>query len=252
MENVAGVVAGTSAATDSVDTAAAHLQSAANLIEEALTALAPALQDANNGHAALSDAHSRISDLTSKLREASEALARYTASLRGADSAPAEPGTQQPASAPRHDDATSHEPPQVAAARASLPPPVQPNTGQKTHGRWFATGSRDPGRPIVSGTGGPDPDDPDDVTHQQAQEHLTALGYRKLAIAAHVETKLAVRMARTGLDDVTVTINHVPCPGPLGCDKVLPSVLPAGSTLTVYGVTADGTPKTYRYQGKAR
>ncbi len=252
MENVAGVVAGTSAATDSVDTAATHLQSAANLLEEALTALATATQDVNNGHAALSDAHSHISDLTGKLKETSNALARYTASLRGPTSTPAEPGSRRPAPPPHHDDATATEPPQVATARASLPPPVQPNTGQKTHGRWYATGSKDPGRPIVSGTGGADPDDPDDVTHQQAQEHLTALGYRKLAIAAHVETKLAVRMARTGLDDVTVTINHVPCAGPLGCDKVLPNVLPAGSTLTVYGVTADGTPKTYRYQGKAR
>ncbi|WP_409496074.1 DddA-like double-stranded DNA deaminase toxin [Amycolatopsis sp. cmx-11-12] len=251
MENVADVVAGTTAAAISVDTAAAHLQSAASLIAEALAALAAATQDVNNGHAALSDAHNRITDLTGQLQESSKALARYTASLRGPATTPTEPVPRRPAPDPRTDNATDPEP-QVAAARASLPPPVQPNTGQKTHGRWFATGSKDSGRPIVSGTGAPDPDDPDDVTHQQAQEHLTALGYRKLAIAAHVETKLAVRMARTGLDDVTVTINHVPCAGPLGCDKVLPNVLPAGSTLTVYGVTADGTPKTYRYQGKAR
>ncbi|MEV6908056.1 DddA-like double-stranded DNA deaminase toxin [Amycolatopsis sp. NPDC051071] len=134
------------------------------------------------------------------------------------------------------------------ALRADLPPPVT-ERGQKTHGRWFANGSGEPAKEIVSGKHEPDPDDPDDVSYEAAQAHLTKLGYNRLAIASHVETRLAVRMARTSLRDVTVTLNHVPCPGPFGCDTVMPSVLPPGATLTVHGVKADGTPVVNRYTG---
>jgi len=48
-----------------------------------------------------------------------------------------------------------------------------------------------------------------------------------------VELKLAARMREQGAIDpamrhVTVAVNHVPCRGPLGCDTLVPVVLPDG------------------------
>ncbi|WP_410625645.1 DddA-like double-stranded DNA deaminase toxin [Amycolatopsis sp. cmx-8-4] len=197
----------------------------------------------------VSAAKTAINDLGDRLAQQQAALEKYVASLRGQ---PAAGLARSPATNPTNIGRTTDEPAQVVAARAGLPPPVQPNTGQKTHGRWFETQSSEPGNPISSGKKVSDPTDPNDVTYDQVQDHLTSLGFKKLAIASHVETKLAVRMAKTNLRDVTVTINSVPCPGPMGCDRVLPSVLPPGAILTVYGTTPDGTTKVYRYMGRAR
>ncbi|KAA2254314.1 hypothetical protein F0L68_30800 [Solihabitans fulvus] len=86
----------------------------------------------------------------------------------------------------------------------------------------------------------------------QAELHLDRLGVPgKPYTAADVETKLAAYMAQHGVKDVTVVINNVPCKGPLGCDTLVPILLPEGSTLTVYGVTPQGTQMVKRYTGGA-
>jgi hypothetical protein len=47
--------------------------------------------------------------------------------------------------------------------------------------------------------------------------------------------KLAVHMRKNGIRSATLVVNHVPCEGPLGCDALVPVILPTGYTLTVYG-----------------
>ncbi|WET81638.1 SCP1.201-like deaminase [Amycolatopsis sp. QT-25] len=149
--------------------------------------------------------------------------------------------SQPSAGTPNH----SHdEPPSVTAARRELPPPVVRNSGAKTHGRWTTSGEPDRLEPIISGT--------QDDMYDETVRYLEKLGLQRYAIASHVETKLAVYMARTGLRDVTVTINHVPCRGPLGCDTLLPTILPEGARLTVYGTAKDGTPTVNTYTGRRK
>lgn len=54
--------------------------------------------------------------------------------------------------------------------------------------------------------------------------------------ASDVEMKLAAHMRNNGIRSAVLVINHTPCPGPMGCDALLPVILPKGYTLTVYGV----------------
>lgn len=67
-----------------------------------------------------------------------------------------------------------------------------------------------------------------------------------LAIENDVESKLAARMIRDGVKDMTVVINQHVCVGPLSCDTLLPKMLPAGYTLRVY--EHDNTERLYRGQ----
>nr|WP_238355898.1 DddA-like double-stranded DNA deaminase toxin [Kribbella sandramycini] len=73
----------------------------------------------------------------------------------------------------------------------------------------------------------------------EAQRHAEQLGIVDppsiLSTAADVELKFAMRMRRDGIRNARIVLNNRPCPGDLGCNKLLPSFLPPGSQLTVYG-----------------
>jgi hypothetical protein len=140
-----------------------------------------------------------------------------TSATTTANSVPSEPG------APEH----------ISLLRGQLPPPVR-ERGQKTHGRWFAPGVGD--QEIVSGEG---------AAADTAAEFLESLNMPRRGvpfIASHVETKLAVHMRNTGIRHATVLINNLPCPGLFGCEALIGMILPAGSTLTIYG--SDGYEQT--------
>jgi hypothetical protein len=62
--------------------------------------------------------------------------------------------------------------------------------------------------------------------------------------ASDVEMKLAAHMRKKGIRSATLVTNHLPCEGPLGCDALIPVILPEGYTLTVYG--ADGSVRVYK------
>jgi hypothetical protein len=86
-----------------------------------------------------------------------------------------------------------------------------------------------------------------------ADERLKRLGMPfRSTKTSDVEMKLAARMAERGIRHATVVINWTPCKGPFGCDTLVPVLLPEGSTLTVYGVTANGTKFRKRYTGGAQ
>lgn len=63
-------------------------------------------------------------------------------------------------------------------------------------------------------------------------------------ILSHVEAHAAATMRLDGITEGTLYINNPPCPGPRGCDKMLPRMLPPDSKLTVYG--PDEYVKIYR------
>lgn len=135
-------------------------------------------------------------------------------------------------------------PEHVDRLRRDLPPRVQSRAGQKTHGRWFS--STAPGKvgAIVSG---------EDGWADEAVAQLDRLGLRTVPVAAtDVETKLAAHMAKEGITSATVVINHRPCKGEYGCDSLVPILLPEGSSLTVHGITRQGTIMRTTYTGGAR
>lgn len=123
----------------------------------------------------------------------------------------------------------------IDALRALLPPPVQPGTGQRTHGRWFANGS-DHVSEIVSGH---EPESTEAWTLLQDTDFPEP---GAPITVTHVETKVAVRMRRENIRHATVVLNHRPCRDRYGCDTVVPVLLPEGSTLTVH---APNYRKTY-------
>jgi hypothetical protein len=58
-------------------------------------------------------------------------------------------------------------------------------------------------------------------------------------VASHAEMKVAAiireQHTRTGqAQHATIVINNLPCEGPFGCDELLPTMLPAGCSLTVH------------------
>jgi len=93
----------------------------------------------------------------------------------------------------------------VDRMRRDLPPPVQPRSGQKTHGRWFtdADAPDTPARELTSGH---------DKWWETAEQHLLDLGLPAAPVtAADVEIKIAVHMARNGIQHATLVLNNTPC-----------------------------------------
>lgn len=113
----------------------------------------------------------------------------------------------------------------VEPLRAELPPTVAPGAGQKTQGRWT-----DPDGRVHAEVSGKD------EKYYDAVELSREMKARRIPIrASDVEMKLAAHMRRRGIRSATLVVNNIPCEGPLGCDALVPVILPAGSVLTVYG-----------------
>ncbi|MDG4784954.1 SCP1.201-like deaminase [Micromonospora sp. WMMD1102] len=64
----------------------------------------------------------------------------------------------------------------------------------------------------------------------------------------HAEGHAAAAMRTRGMTEATLYLNNTPCRDPMGCDRVLPYVLPKDAKLTVYG--PNGYVKVYRGNGK--
>lgn len=170
--------------------------------------------------------------LTSGLGTIADAVQGFVRRLELDGSSPSTPAAPTPpTSAPPAPPPSSSEPEPGSSEhlqnlRDQLPPPVQ-ERGQKTHGRWFAPGS--PDQKIVSGEG---------TDADATAEFLKSLNMPRRGVpfvASHAETKLAVHMRNNKIQHATVLINNVPCPGMFGCEALIGMILPAGSTLTIYG-----------------
>ncbi|WP_326956273.1 DddA-like double-stranded DNA deaminase toxin [Amycolatopsis sp. NBC_01286] len=228
-----------------VERAIAAMAKAGAGLDEAATDLAKVTQgtkalSVEQAQAFVVEARRGISALSARLDTVSRNLAAYRVDLAGPPVVapiPAKPPV---------------EPATVTASRAELPPPVRVGKGDKTHGLWSAAGSGEQSRLLISGKRKTDEEDPDEPSFAEVQAYFRKIGLPPYAIASHVEAKLAVRMAKTGLRDVTVTLNHVPCPGKGGCDEELENILPNGFSLSVYGESGDGKRFFKRYTGRSK
>lgn len=240
--NVDEIAAALSTAEEKASGAGAHFDQAATALEECCQALGQAVQGTGDqalGQALAALAELSVEPLRGLVTRAITTAANYRESLVGQPppaARPAPSGSTAPA------NKALEEPDEVKAARAQLPPPVVKGTRTRTHGQWSSTDAPADRKPITSGTR----DDLYEPTQRYLQEH----GMGQTVIGSHVETKVAVHMRQEDIQDVTVVINHQPCEGPLGCDTLLPRVLPEGSTLTVYGTAQDGTHTKHTYTGR--
>lgn len=79
---------------------------------------------------------------------------------------------------------------------------------------------------------------------QRTKDDAAALGFAgQWSAETHVEAHAASYMRRSHISEAILVINNRPCPGMMGCDSLLPRLLPANATLTVYGT--EGFVKTY-------
>lgn len=144
------------------------------------------------------------------------------------------PRPTRPAPAPK---STGLSEQQVEEMRGKLPAPVpKPNSeNKKTHGQWVdAAGNV---QTVASG---------EDERSAAAWKRLQEAGLpptRKPVITTHVEAKVAAEMIASGQRHAELVINNRPCVGPLGCDSLLPVMLPEGYSVTVYG--PDGYKQTF-------
>ncbi len=107
----------------------------------------------------------------------------------------------------------------------------------KTRGIWVDDHGNE--HDLISGR-----HDPEYLDAQRRAEELDLVREpHKMATAADVELKFAMKMRRLGIRHARIVLNNRPCPGELGCDELLPRFLPPGSELTVYG--PDGFEKIY-------
>lgn len=220
----------------------AALERAEQLAEDARALFAVALEGstASDKGAVLDGLAETVKDIKALWKVLDDGIDAAEALLdvpRGACTPPVLPPVQTSTPQPRTTTAApvatpAPVPPErIEELRRDLPPPVVPGTGQKTHGRWIAPDGTV--QQIVSER---------DEWSTKVNQALTAEGCPKVPVVndGDVELKLAARMREQGATDpamrhVTLAINHVPRQGPLGCDTLVPVVLPDGYTLTVYG-----------------
>ncbi|WP_168200990.1 DddA-like double-stranded DNA deaminase toxin [Allokutzneria sp. NRRL B-24872] len=204
-----GVVSTCGQARDDLHQAAGLLDEASAQYGDAIASTRdPCAHDAlgllTHGAAELNDALRSVMALGERVRD-------YIAVLSGG-------GTAQAATAAPPRDL-------IDQLRAELPPPVVPRSGQKTHGRWI--GPDGTAHAEISGR---------DAKYERAIQFFKDMRVSRIpSKASDVEMKLAVHMRVNGIRSVVLLVNHVPCPGPLGCDALIGVILPKGYTLTVYG-----------------
>ncbi|KOV87626.1 hypothetical protein ADL03_06870 [Nocardia sp. NRRL S-836] len=236
---------------DKAAQAGGALQQAAELAEEAQEHLLTAVEGSAQG-----DVETTNAQFAAVVSGAKQLHAFLGAGISGVEAilhglelgraASALPVQTEPAALPQAEPASAA--PQrgsrehIEQLRRAQPPPVQPRSGQKTHGSWF-TNSDEPVRELTSG---------EDEWYEAAKQHLKDMGLPGTPVTVvDVEVKLAVHMARNGIQHATVTLNNTPCKGRFGCGALVPVVLPEGSTLTVHGITSDGRIMRKTYSGGA-
>jgi hypothetical protein len=127
---------------------------------------------------------------------------------------------------------------QLESLRQQLPEPIPASRtrGRKTHGRWIGPDGRV--RRVVSG---------EDTQSLAARARLRSFGYPRLAVESHAEMKVAEYLRQVfettkQPQQATIVLNNRVCAGALSCEELLPVILPAGCSLTVY---APGCHRTF-------
>ncbi|WP_168211132.1 DddA-like double-stranded DNA deaminase toxin [Actinosynnema sp. ALI-1.44] len=184
---------------------------------------------------------SSLSSAADLLNRIAQDLAQYITNLGASDAPSSATPRSTPAPATSPDSGPGVVSKQtVERIRAELPPPVVTGSGAKTHGRLIVNGKA---VPVVSG---------EDQMAAKVRSELTSMGLPvEPTRATDVDMKTAAWQRTSGTKHATVVINHVPCKGKLGCDQLVPILLPEGYTLTVHGETANGVKYKKRFSGGA-
>ncbi|GAA3985632.1 SCP1.201-like deaminase [Allokutzneria multivorans] len=214
------------------------LNQAADLLDEASTQYAHAIDgaqdlDADEVLGLLARSVADLNDAHRAVVEIGERVQGYIAGLAGAartDTTAPSQRDARPGQVPPGDVSVVPTRERLEQLRGQLPPPVVSSTGQKTHGRWI-----DPDgtvHPVVSGW---------DHLTPEVNDSLRAMGCPRVPVitAADVELKLAALMREKGKTDprwrhITIVINQAPCQGRLSCETLVPILLPEGYSLTVH------------------
>ncbi|ASR36616.1 hypothetical protein BAY61_18230 [Prauserella marina] len=232
-------------AVDRIRLARAAINDASSATTEAAVHLAEVTASSHDPdvHAATGALHQATSELGERanLLDIIESnLTTYCERLRGSGGDTGFPGPAPHAQGHAKSEASRPQPApsRVERVRGELPTRVASGRGQKTHGRWWSTDVE--AVPITSGV---------DARSKRVNDILLQQGCRYVPVttSADVELKVAAQMRDEGIMHASLVINNRPCRGPLGCDSLLPMVLPRGAVLTVYG--EDGFER--RYEGGA-
>ncbi|WP_326955965.1 DddA-like double-stranded DNA deaminase toxin [Amycolatopsis sp. NBC_01286] len=247
LDDLADAVSQGISAIEAAQRAAADAAGSCNAASTTLAALTTGSAIADLP-AMFDQARQALETQTEQIGWIADGLRTYLVGLGRVLSAP-HPGQSSPdRGRPRVDDTRLRDGPpkdeRAEALRDELPPPIQKNgSGQKTHGRWLTLTPDAGAKTIVSGK-----DEMSEAVERYLREH--DLVKRGMPSAVYdVEMKLAVHMATNGITHAAVTINNTPCKGPFSCDRLVPKILPPGSTIDVYGTAADGSKTYQRYGG---
>lgn len=238
---------------DKIDAARASLNVAADLIDEASTAFGAAMSgtvasDALQALAWFGEAQQGVRSPLAELKAAEDAIRAYrmysvggsTATGSSAGLTSPQGNRSRPSEVPS-DVSAPVTPERVEELRRELPPPVVSSKGQKTHGRWIdAEGNV---HREVSGK--------DEKSEEALRFFEEEIRSRRVPVTVvDVEIKLAVHMRKNGIRSTVLVINNLPCRGPMGCDALIPVVLPSGYTMTVHG--PNGFRRVYRGDGTSK
>ncbi|WP_436499617.1 DddA-like double-stranded DNA deaminase toxin [Actinokineospora sp. HUAS TT18] len=192
--------------------------------------------DAGTVSGAMATAHGAMAHAYQKIANLEPTIRSYLAGIAEAASDAPRPTVDNPP-LPRFGEVT---PDRVERIKAALPAAVVSNTGQKTHGIWIGPDGRE--HTEISGM---------DEKHDAAVKYFESRPSARVpSRVTDVEIKLAVHVRLNGIKHTTLVINHVPCPGRMGCDSLVPVILPEGYTLTVYG--ANGFYRVYHGGKKSK
>ncbi|MDQ3402415.1 MAG: hypothetical protein M3548_03345 [Actinomycetota bacterium] len=95
-----------------------------------------------------------------------------------------------------------------------------------------------------------------DVWTQEVVKYMSSLKLPAWArqYSNHVEMKAVMMLVMSNGKSACVVVNHAPCGSeagvPIGCDILLPRVIPRGSSVTVLGTDAQGNPFERTYSGE--
>ena len=247
MSTLAQVTAKVRTALDACTRARRALEEAAGQLGDAAGCLGEALCGVSDGEASqapqvLSSAANTVAETYRILADAENHARAFLAAL-GADTVTTGttgPSTRQASASVRLAPGTPPTPERIEQLRAQLPATVTAGTGKKTHGRWIDADGRE--HVEVSGK---------DEKYAEAIKLFKDMKARRIpSRTSDVEMKLAAHMRLKGIRSATLVVNHTPCEGPLGCDALVPVILPNGYTLTVYG--PHGFVREYRGGGTSQ
>ncbi|MFC6093297.1 DddA-like double-stranded DNA deaminase toxin [Saccharothrix lopnurensis] len=251
--SIKDVAARLDAVLDKIDAARESLNVAADLIDDATTLLGSAVSgtadpDALQALAWFGEAQQGIRSPFAALKAAEDAIRAYRATLAG-DSTATGPtagvtssqGGRSPSSGAPPTVPVPVTPGRIEELRRELPPSVVSGVGQKTHGRWI-----DPSGRVHEEVSGKD-----EKSEEALRFFEEEIKSRRIPVTVvDVEIKLAAHMRKNGIQSATLVLNNFPCRGPMGCDALVPVVLPPGFTMTVYG--PDGFRQEYKGGGTSK